>query len=72
MYVLIGFALSFGEGNGFCGYRYFALVGLPDDMMAQCFFQYSFAAIASTIPWAPAHERCSTVAFVCYTAFTSG
>ncbi|XP_057367772.1 putative ammonium transporter 1 [Daphnia carinata] len=71
-YWLTGFALAFGDGNGFCGLQYFGLVDLPHEMMAQCFYQYTFAAIASTIPSGVVHERCSTIAFVSYTALTSG
>lgn len=72
MYCLTGFALSFSDGNGFWGYHYFGLVGLPDELMAVCFFQYSFAAVASSVPSGVVHERCSTIAFVCYTAWTAG
>ena len=60
-YFLTGFALSFGEGNGFCGFQYFALIDLPDEMMAQCFFQYTFAAVASCVPSGVVHERSSTL-----------
>lgn len=67
-----GFALSFGEGNGFCGTEYFGLIGLPDDQLALCFFQYTFAAAAATIPSGPVQERCSLIAFICYTTFIAG
>lgn len=71
-YCLTGFALSFGNGNGFCGLQYFALIDLPDEMMTQCFFQYTFAAVASAIPSGVVHERYTTIAFVSYTGLTSG
>ena len=71
-YFLTGFALAFGDGNGFLGYDYFALVDLPDDRLAMCFFQYSFAATAATIPSGVVHERSSGLAFLLYTALTSG
>ena len=71
-YFLTGFALAFGDGNGFFGYDYFALVDLPDDKLAMCFYQYSFAATAATIPSGVVHERSSGLAFLLYTALTSG
>lgn len=71
-YFLTGFALAFSEGNGFFGYGHFALLDMPDEMMALCFFQYSFAAVAATIPSGVVHERSSAIAFLLYTALTSG
>ncbi|XP_046449850.1 putative ammonium transporter 1 [Daphnia pulex] len=72
-YFLTGYALTFGGGeNGFCGTRYFALVGLPEDKMAHCFFQYTFAATATSIVKGIVHERCTTTAFLCYTCLISG
>ena len=42
-YLLTGYAFTFGGGdNGFCGTQYFALIGLPEDKMAHCFFPLHF------------------------------
>lgn len=71
-YLLCGYALAFGDGNGFCGVHYFALVGLPVDKMAHCFFQYTFAATAATVVSGSLHERCSIIAFFSYTILVSG
>lgn len=71
-YFLTGYALSFGGGNGFCGTKYFALIDLPEDKYAMCWFQYTFAATATTIPSGVVHERCSMKAYLCYTILLSG
>jgi Amt family ammonium transporter len=71
-YLLCGYALAFGEGNGFCGTRYFALVGLPFDKMAHCFFQYTFAATATTIVKSSLHERSSMTAYFTSIMLLSG
>lgn len=71
-YFLTGYGLSFGSGNGFWGYEYFGLIGLPDTKMAHCFFQYAFAACASTIVKGTVHERCTMSAYISYTLFTAG
>nr|CAH0105435.1 unnamed protein product [Daphnia galeata] len=61
-----------GGDNGFCGTQYFALIGLPEDKMAHCFFQYTFAATSTSIVKGIMHERCTTTAFICYTCLVSG
>jgi Amt family ammonium transporter len=71
-FFLTGYGLSFGKSNGFCGTEFFALVGLPEDRMAHCFFMFSFAATAATIPSGVVHERCSIIAYVYYTALIGG
>ena len=72
-FFLIGYGLAFGgESNGFCGTKYFALVGLPDEKLADAFFQFSFAAAAGTIVSGVVHERCTMTAYFCYTALISG
>ena len=72
-YLLTGYAFTFGGGdNGFCGTQYFALIGLPEDKMAHCFFQYTFAATSTSIVKGIMHERCTTTAFICYTCLVSG
>ena len=71
-YLLFGYALAFGDGNSFCGTRYFALVDLPYEKMGHCFFQYTFAATAITIVSSPVHERCSMTAYFAYTILISG
>ena len=71
-FFLTGYGLSFGKSNGFCGTEFFALVGLPDDKLAHCFFMFTFAATAATIPSGVVHERCCITAYICYTALISG
>ena len=71
-YLLCGYALAFGEGNGFCGTQYFALVGLPYDRMAHCFFQYTFSATAVSIIKSSLHERCSMTAYFTSAILLSG
>ena len=71
-YLLTGYAFSFGGGNAFCGTKYFALIGLPEDQYALCWFQYSFAATATTIPSGVVHERCTITAYFWYTVLLSG
>ncbi|XP_057367451.2 putative ammonium transporter 1 [Daphnia carinata] len=63
VYLLCGYALAFGEGNGFCGTQYFALVDLPYDKMAHCFFQYTFSATAVAVVKSALHERSSMTAY---------
>nr|CAH0104710.1 unnamed protein product [Daphnia galeata] len=71
-YHLTGYAFTFGGGdNGFCGTQYFALIGLPEDKMAHCFFQYNFAGTSTSIVKGIMHERCTTTAFICYTCLVS-
>jgi Amt family ammonium transporter len=72
VYFATGYALSFGGGNAFCGTDYFGLIGLPDDQLAMCFFQYTFAATAATIPSGVVHERCTLTAYLCYTTLIAG
>ncbi|KAI9562766.1 hypothetical protein GHT06_010220 [Daphnia sinensis] len=64
VYLLCGYALAFGEGNGFCGTQYFALVDLPNGKMAHCFFQYTFSATAVAVVKSALHERCSMTAYI--------
>jgi ammonia channel protein AmtB len=71
-YFATGYALSFGNGNAFCGTEYFGLIGLPDDQLALCFFQYTFAAAAATILSGPVQERTSLTAYICYTTLIAG
>ena len=71
-FFLTGYGLSFGKSNGFCGTEFFALVGLPDDRFAHCFFMFTFAATAATIPSGVVHERCCITAYICYTALIGG
>ena len=71
-YFATGYAFSFGGGNGFCGTKYFFLIGLPDDRLAHCFFQFTFAATATTIVKGTIHERCTMTAYVCYSLLISG
>ncbi|PAA78057.1 hypothetical protein BOX15_Mlig015085g2, partial [Macrostomum lignano] len=50
-YYVIGYGLAFGapNGNPFCGSGYFAMSYLPESKFSHWFFQFVFAATASTI-----------------------
>ncbi len=70
-YAFLGYGLAFGDGNPFCGDRYFGLAHLPDDRLGHLFFHYTFAATAATIPSGVMVGRCTTTAYVTYTLLVS-
>nr|WIW57977.1 putative ammonium transporter 1 isoform X2 [Sinonovacula constricta] len=71
-YWLLGFAFGFGDGNGFIGYKHFALNDIEDNQYAMFFFQYTFAATAATIVSGAVAERCEFVAYFVYSFFITG
>ncbi|KAK3861884.1 hypothetical protein Pcinc_032195 [Petrolisthes cinctipes] len=65
-YWLVGYALAFGDGNGFCGETMWATVGLSEERLAFWFFQFVFAATAATIVSGSMAERCNFHAYLIY------
>lgn len=72
-YWLFGFAFAFGaDGNGFIGYKYFALADLPSDQYSYWFFHFVFAATAATIVSGAMAERTEFKAYLVYSCFLTG
>ena len=71
-YWLVGYAFAFGEGNSFIGYSYFAHSGLPPTLYAKWFFQFTFAAAASTIVSGAVAERCDFSSYMIYSTVITG
>ncbi|KAK6973707.1 ammonium transporter Amt1, partial [Biomphalaria glabrata] len=71
-YWTVGFGFAFGEGNGFIGWRHFATSELPDSKLALFFFEFVFAATASSIVSGAVAERCEFVAYVIYSTVLAG
>lgn len=72
-YWLFGYAFAFGkDGNGFIGYKYFALADLPADMYSHWFFHFVFAATAATIVSGAMAERTEFKAYLVYSCFLTG
>ncbi|KAK3697510.1 hypothetical protein QZH41_011277, partial [Actinostola sp. cb2023] len=70
---LFGYAFAYGsEGNSFIGYSYFALSYIPDTVYAHWFFQFVFAATASTIVSGAMAERTEFRSYMVYSVFLTG
>ena len=72
-YWLFGYAFAFGaDGNGFIGYKFFALADLPADKYSHWFFHFVFAATAATIVSGAMAERTEFKAYLVYSCFLTG
>ncbi len=78
-FVLVGFGLMFGSGNGFFGTEWFALRGIPEvfpgttlPTLAFFFFQFAFCAAAGAIASGMMAERTNFAADLCYSLATAG
>uniref|UniRef100_A0A1I8GPP1 Ammonium transporter n=2 Tax=Macrostomum lignano TaxID=282301 RepID=A0A1I8GPP1_9PLAT len=73
-YYVIGYGLAFGapNGNPFCGSGYFAMSYLPESKFSHWFFQFVFAATASTIVSGAVAERCDFKAYIAYSFVITG
>ena len=76
MFFLIGYALMFGEGNGFIGFSGFGLGGADNPsgvpLFAFWLFQAAFCGAAATIVAGGMAERMRFPAYLMYTAVISG
>ncbi|MBP6471594.1 MAG: ammonium transporter, partial [Chloroflexi bacterium] len=75
-FIIAGFGIMFGAGNGFFGKEWFFLSGLPDvypgltiPTLAFFFFQFAFCAAASTIASGLMAERTDFKADLAYSFF---
>lgn len=72
-YYCLGWAFAYGKpSNAFIGYGQFALSTMPDSMYPNWFFQFVFAATASTIVSGALAERCEFVAYFAYCGLLTG
>jgi len=77
MFFLVGYAIMFGEGNGFIGFSGFALEGdVPNPsgvpLWAYWLFQAAFCGAAATIVAGGMAERMKFPAYLMYTVVISG
>ena len=74
MFFVVGYALMFGNGNGFIGWTGFGLVGAPEPdvpLFAHWLFQAAFCGAAATIVAGGMAERMKFQAYLMYTAVIS-
>ena len=70
-----GYAFAYGEGNGFIGTKYFFGIGFEDEGSAQYggwFFQYAFAATATTIVSGTLAERVNIGNYLLFSFMLTG
>jgi Amt family ammonium transporter len=66
-YFICGWAFYSGtNGNSFCGFGQFLLIGLDPVKFPSWFFHFAFAATASTIVSGALAERCEFYAYITY------
>eukprot|EP00049_Salpingoeca_infusionum_P012169 m.220332 g.220332 ORF g.220332 m.220332 type:complete len:448 (-) comp15116_c1_seq56:317-1660(-) len=65
-YFVCGYAFAFGEGTSFVGANKFFLIGVNACDFGFYFFQYSFAAVATTILSGAVAGRTSVIAYIAY------
>ncbi|MFI4912748.1 MAG: ammonium transporter [Sedimentisphaeraceae bacterium JB056] len=75
-FFIIGYALMFGDGNGFCGAKGWCLAGLEDNvgglpLYAFWLFQAAFCGAAATIVAGGMAERMKFTAYLVYTFIIS-
>lgn len=75
-FFIIGYALMFGDGNGFCGVKGWCLAGLDDTvagipLYAFWLFQAAFCGAAATIVAGGMAERMKFTAYLIYTFIIS-
>ncbi|XP_022238476.1 putative ammonium transporter 1 [Limulus polyphemus] len=71
-YWILGYALAYGDGNSFIGFSLFASYKVEGTMLANWFFQFVFAATASTIVSGSVAERCSFSVYIVYSFLITG
>lgn len=71
-YWLTGFALAFGPGNHFIGWRFWATSEYSDDGLSHFFLEMVIAATCSTIVSGSVVGRCKMVGYLIYSFIITG